>query len=631
MKEKQHYPYICFSAAFAVYAIYENFILPELQIPLIISLLYIALFIIFFKMRDVMFASTLSHNLSYSLFSVFLVIGQSFKEYGSFNGVWGNPFTGSNLAELLFEDFAAMFNFLNGPVGNVIMLLSSICKGIGYYFILQCTFESAKYFCKKHILFSSSRFSVLAERFFEKDAFLRVFLFLMAAWLPYLLMKFPGAVCNDAQDQIEEFLQNTLSSRHPLFLTFIYGTFAKLGDVLGSPDIGLFLFLLLQCGLMGFAFSYCIASAKALSQNNIVSILLVFLYAFSPAFPSFATTMLKDSLYCTFFILFVTELIWIIHELEGNIVSKKHVTRLAYASLLMCLTRNNGILMVLPAVLALLVIYFRKARHSAHLCRTVCILLLLPLILFGGFTALQNIMVDTKTDSTGEILSLPFQQTARYAKMHPEDITVEEASIIDRVLDYENLAELYNPIVSDPVKGTYKKNPSALPEYFRVWADQGKKHPLTYAEATIGSNYFLVYPDTANIRAYFVMDENLSNFSHPVLKVMRILLLAYVMGLSLIPVVSCLINPVFYVWGFIYIFIDSTFKKHSPYSFLILLPMLFQVINVILGPAVFNHPRYFYPVYWSIPFLAVFLYREQLSSQFRTCKSTATPVNSLMQ
>ena len=56
--------------------------------------------------------------------------------------------------------------------------------------------------------------------------------------------------------------------------------------------------------------------------------------------------------------------------------------------------------------------------------------------------------------SKGEMLSIPFQQTARYVKEYPEDIMEQERLAIDNLLQYDKLAEAYNPSLSDPVKGT---------------------------------------------------------------------------------------------------------------------------------------------------------------------------------
>ena len=54
------------------------------------------------------------------------------------------------------------------------------------------------------------------------------------------------------------------------------------------------------------------------------------------------------------------------------------------------------------------------------------------------------------------MFSVPFQQTARYVKEHSEEITTEEAEAIRGILDFDHLAELYNPEISDAVKWTYK-------------------------------------------------------------------------------------------------------------------------------------------------------------------------------
>lgn len=602
------------SAVFATYAVYEKFMLPELQIPFLVSVIFSAIFYFFAKYMLIADGSTRSHKISYSIFAFFLLIGDSFKKYGSFAGVWGNHFRGTDLAVRLFEDYGSMLGFLNGPAGNLLTLLSSACKLIGYYFIIVYTVECGKYFFVNKILHTDSLVSKAANRFWNQKAFLRTFLFLLATWLPYLVCKFPGAVCNDARGQVAEFLKFSFSAVHPFYVTLLYGSFAAIGDMLGNQDIGLFVFLLLQCCLMAYTFAYCIVSTHSLHENKTVSFLLIVLFAFSPAFPSCATTLFKDTLYCTAFILFITELIFVLHEIENGAITKKHVTRAAIAALLICLTRNNGIVMVLPTMAALFMLYVANGKLLSRQNKSIFVIILLPLVLYMITGLIQDSVTTAKGATIGEMLSLPFQQTARYVRENAGSISEEEAEIIDAVLDYENLAQLYNPIVSDPVKGTYKGDAAALPAYFRVWFEQGKKDPVTYMEAVVGSNYFLTYPDEANIRAYCVVNDSLTYFTHPVLKAMRMLLLVYVMGLSLIPIISCLINPVYYVWGYIYVFLDAAFKKHHRHILLLLLPLLLQLINVILGPAVFNHSRYFYPVYWSLPFILVFVYREKMTS-----------------
>ena len=100
-------------------------------------------------------------------------------------------------------------------------------------------------------------------------------------------------------------------------------------------------------------------------------------------------------------------------------------------------------------------------------------------------------MMNIKPGSEREMFSVPFQQTARYVKEHSEEITTEEAEAIRGILDFDHLAELYNPEISDAVKWTYKDKAdnSAKLAYIKTWIKQFIKHPLTYFEATFNNTY----------------------------------------------------------------------------------------------------------------------------------------------
>lgn len=54
--------------------------------------------------------------------------------------------------------------------------------------------------------------------------------------------------------------------------------------------------------------------------------------------------------------------------------------------------------------------------------------------------------------STKEMLSVPFQQTARYIKEYSDEVTEKEKEVIDRVLNYDTLSERYDTDRSDKVK-----------------------------------------------------------------------------------------------------------------------------------------------------------------------------------
>lgn len=76
------------------------------------------------------------------------------------------------------------------------------------------------------------------------------------------------------------------------------------------------------------------------------------------------------------------------------------------------------------------------------------------------------------------------------------EISEEDAEIISRVLDYENLAEKYDPITSDPVKYTYHAETTEdLTAYFGLWFRQLLKHPGNAVEATMNNAYGWFYQE----------------------------------------------------------------------------------------------------------------------------------------
>ena len=69
------------------------------------------------------------------------------------------------------------------------------------------------------------------------------------------------------------------------------------------------------------------------------------------------------------------------------------------------------------------------------------------MLLGAGFDAAVARSVEPIENSPKEMLSLPFQQTARFVSEYESEITDEERTVIDRVLIYDQLADRYRPFV----------------------------------------------------------------------------------------------------------------------------------------------------------------------------------------
>ena len=105
---------------------------------------------------------------------------------------------------------------------------------------------------------------------------------------------------------------------------------------------------------------------------------------------------------------------------------------------------------------------------------------------------------------TREMLSVPFQQTARFVSEYGGEVTEEERAIIDRMLDYDSLQRIYTPELSDPIKNTYHRDATAqdVAQYLKVWAKLAARHPTCCLSATIIQNALLFDVSTYNLAIF---------------------------------------------------------------------------------------------------------------------------------
>ena len=146
-----------------------------------------------------------------------------------------------------------------------------------------------------------------------------------------------------------------------------------------------------------------------------------------------------------------------------------------------CLTKKTGVSIVGLSFV------FLAVNIDAHRCgaclQTACffavMFVFLPRIVFP--------VLDVVPGGKQEILGTVFQQTARYVAVYGGQVTSAQRDAIDAVLNYDSLAERYNPRWADPVKYDFVHGATEAEwrEYARVWAEQGLTHPWTYVEATI--------------------------------------------------------------------------------------------------------------------------------------------------
>lgn len=354
-----------------------------------------------------------------------------------------------------------------------------------------------------------------------------------------------------------------------------------------------------------------------LKQNNVKMrfiYILLFLYALLPIFPMYAMTATKDVMYTAFVILFIIEVHKILTKLD---ITKKRMIYITMLSILICLMRNNGIFIVVPTLFSLIFLMKdNKIKIFIIGVLTIIFMVIYSNIILPYFNISQT--------SKRETLSIPFQQTALYAKKHNDEVTEKEKEIINKILNYDEIREKYNPNISDPVKGTYNKYATndELKEYFKVWFNQFLKHPTTYAEATLNGIYKYFYPSEANGYIYYedlniMFYKILANYGYSNFNVkfmdwhfnsltkLRASLVQNAKNMQVNLITGGLVNIAVQNWILLLMIIYLIKNKKGKYVAM-LIPSIMTLLVCIASP-VNGSFRYALPIIFSNPFLEILI------------------------
>lgn len=446
-------------------------------------------------------------------------------------------------------------------------------------------------------------------------------------WLPHLVLAYPANLCWDAYEQLSQVLGlQHYGTHHPLACTLIVGGLVRAGSLI-SDNFGLFFYILVQAATGAWIVAWALYLMKELDAPVWLRVVSFACCVFSPYYTAYIGVVLKDVPYSYAVLLFMVELIWLLIRGGDFFRSRKHVLLLSASIVGILVFRNNGKHILYPAAAAVLLYLFFRGRSSAadrkerrRTFYSAAAALLIPILLAEGSIAALEAALDAWPGNIREALSFPLQQTARYVKEYGDEVTEEEKEILSSVMEYEKLAETYNPWISDPVKNLfYRPTAQQLKDYLTVWAKQFTKHPFVYFKATVNQNYHLLYPYIPNTSMFIfrlddpvaqeVQEAVLANTQfHDVEPVARLKapLKSFYTACFYLPGLNVLSHPAFYVTLLIWLSMFSLYRKRFQWL-LASVPLWCSVAVVVLAPLV--DPRYVFPVIYPMPvMLAYFLY-----------------------
>lgn len=559
---------------------------------IIVILLVITIYIFYTKIED--------NKLHYLkkilciLFSIFMLLGYSYNRISSYDLVFG----------------------------NLKMMIISIISFIGYYIFFKKIFNLLNVVLFQKIKLKENKAINKISKFIDEKPFISSMIVILLFWLIYIIAFYPIILSPDPSFQIKQFFNvhtkyadwvNLLdknvfmTNHHPVLHTLLLGGCLKLGGFLINDNFGLFIYSFIQIIILASTLSYTIKYLKKVGVNNKIRMFLLFIYALVPMFPFYAMSGVKDTIYSSFVIIYVIFLFEFIRDYQNKKLTIKQIVLIVLLLLLIALFRNNGMYIIILSF-PFIILYSKVNRK-----KTISILMCF-LVLFMTYSKIVLPYFKIADGSIREVLSIPFQQTARYTFEHSDELTKDEIKTIDKVLEYDTLADRYNPELADPVKNKYNKDTTKeeLNDYFKVWLNGLIKHPTTYIEATMNNVYGYFYPGDTNWYIYNKYDtritqDNLVDYHYNSLSGLRTILAGYGIAFPYIPIVGFLSNIGFNSWLLmimgVYLFVNKKKKYLIP-----LLPLYATLLICVASPAN-TYFRYTMPYVFAMPFLVImFIY-----------------------
>ena len=318
-----------------------------------------------------------------------------------------------------------------------------------------------------------------------------------------MIYSFPGILTSDTVAQLGNGYaalfakSSSLKNHHPVVHTLLLYGFTRFGAlVFHSTNVGLGLFSLLQICFLFFAIGWLM---QFLLEHHVsarcLGLVLLF-YVLAPRMRNYMFLLVKDTWFAGFLLLLLVELYRILTVRNWSSVEKwQHQGMFLLSVLGIFFFRQEGVYLIILTSLVILI--FTRRRFFLRLAAFA----------FAGFLLYTQVILpacDVRPSNPREMLSIPFQQTARYLRDAGDDVTPEEKAAISTILDYESLPELYNPNLSDPVKATYDDETGLdeLITYFQAWYQMLLRHPDIYVQATMNNLYAYFYPGGFTTKLY---------------------------------------------------------------------------------------------------------------------------------
>jgi hypothetical protein len=414
------------------------------------------------------------------------------------------------------------------------------------------------------------------------------------------------------------------TNHHPPLLSFVYGAIAMYSSKWNIPNVGMFIIPLMTTALSAFAVAKTFALFKYLKVPYWLRWCSLIYYALFTVWCIYDVTVIKDSLYHPFTMLFIIQIVYCLMKKDDFFAHKGNLVLMFIYGVMIAQIRNNGIfvLIFLLPVVFIMVSKRNKPLFVGTVVAMFSVIYILNNIVYPAF-GVTNLAVKEDT------YCIMFQQTAKYGRDYPEEVTDEEREFLNTMFDYDELVEVYNPQLADWVKNCLKiseansadhTNSEFLTvrnQYFKVWFAQFMRHPLSYIDTFFECSYGYYYPE---VRAYkeemgnYDMDRNTFTESLHEARQLEWLaparfILKQLSKLEYVPGIGLLYRCGFYTWCVMLTVVYYIVKK-TYINIVFAIPAIVNILVCLISP-VNTCIRYAMPTMCMVPILYALIFMRR--------------------
>lgn len=429
-------------------------------------------------------------------------------------------------------------------------------------------------------------------------------LLIILCWLPYLIVKYPGIMAWDTAAALKNYFdKDMLNNGVPVFTVLYFSLFIRLGDLIGSHNNGMALFVCIQSVVMSGVLAYFISYLERCGVVLVYRIVLLMAVCVLPLYPYTAMQMGSDVPYTITVMIYTIFLIRYTWKRE-NIKWGEWVFQ-AVILLMISLFRHTGV--YITAASMILLLFMKNSRQKRNI-------FMIHMFALGAYVFVNSYIVPNITAQNAAagsaMLNLTRQQVANYVILY-DDLTEDERQILDKIVEVDAVREHYNPELSDDIWSITNKSVTTeeTADYLKLWFKLFFRHPDAYIQAAINMWYGYFYPDYVCKTKFYVFYElhNISDSEY--LDIRYPARYAYERELAeswkgllyKVPLISTFYGIGIYTWMMIFTLVCVIWKRR--WRFIALMtPCILTLLICMMSP-VCGYTRYAFPIMFIMPFI----------------------------